>query len=351
MGRVCAASRRLPRPRARDNFAAVKRAHHPASGPAIGTATELVAGRPRPQPCYGTYAGDMPDQRFRLRIAVVEHADSFKMHAHEYSEICLVLGGHATHLTKWENHPLETGDVFVINGDTRHGFAQPQGLKLCNVMFDPRQFLSGQRDLDRMMGYHALFDLQPRAKHPKEFRERLHLAPAHLAQANQIIATMRDEFDRREDGWPTVVRGLFLQLVTHLARCYARQQKRAPTPLIRMANVVAHIQKNFREPLRMADLARVAHLSVSQFQRLFKRTYQTTPVKFIAQVRVHEACELLKDPNNDVTRVAFDCGYNSPAFFSAQFKALMGEAPSVYRRRQLAARGRPAEQLTFPPAR
>lgn len=302
----------------------------------VGTATELVDGRPRPQMCYGTYAGDMPDQRFRLRIVVVEHADSFRMHSHEYSEICLVLAGRATHLTEWENHPLETGDVFVINGDTRHGFEQPQGLKLCNVMFDPRQFLSGQRELDRLMGYHALFDLQPRSKHPKTFRERLHLAPADLAHANQIITTMRAELEAREEGWQTIVRGSFLQLVTHLARCYARQQKRAPTPLIRMANVVAHIQKNFREPLRMADLARVAHLSVSQFQRLFKRTYQTTPVKFIAQVRIHEACELLKDPNHDVTRVAYDCGYNSPAFFSTQFKALMGEAPSAYRKRQLA---------------
>ena len=204
-------------------------------------------------------------------------------------------------------------------------------------MFDPRQFLNSQRDLDRMMGYHALFDLQPRARHPKAFRERLHLAPTDLAQANQTIAAMRAELDAREDGWPTVVRGLFLQLVTHLARCYARQQKRAPTPLIRMANVVAHIQKNFREPLRMSDLARVANLSVSQFQRLFKRTYNTTPVKFIAQVRVHEACELLKDPNHDVTRAAFECGYNSAAFFSSQFKAMMGEAPSAYRKRQLAA--------------
>jgi hypothetical protein len=28
------------------------------------------------------------------------------------------------HLTDEGNHPLETGDAFVINGDTRHGFAQ-----------------------------------------------------------------------------------------------------------------------------------------------------------------------------------------------------------------------------------
>lgn len=303
-------------------------------GKILGTATELVAGQPRPQTCYGTYAGDLPDPRFRLRIAVVEHADSFQMHAHEYSEICLVLGGRATHLTDYGNHPLETGDAFVINSDTRHGFTQLHKLKLCNLMFDPRQFLNGQRDLHRLMGYHALFDLQPRSTHPEEFKERLHLRPADLARVQQLVAAMQDETSGHEEGWQTVVRSLFLQLATLLSRCYASQQSHQATPLTRLANVVAHIQKHFREPLRIEDLARLAHLSTSQLQRTFKRSFNTTAVKFITRVRIHEACELLKDPNYDVTRAALDCGFNSPAFFSTQFKDLMGESPSAYRRRQ-----------------
>ena len=306
-----------------------------ASGMILGTAKELVAGQLRPQTCYGTYAGDMPDQRFRLRIAVVEHEDSFRMHAHEYSEICVVLGGRATHLTDYGNHPLGTGDAFVINSDTRHGFSDTYKLKLCNVMFDPRQFLSGQRDLHRLMGYHALFDLQPRSTHPEEFKERLHLRPADLYRVQQLVVSIQDETGRHEEGWQTVVRSFFLQLATLLSRCYAIQQKHQVTPLSRLANVVARIQKNFRGPLRIEDLARLAHLSNSQFQRIFKRSYNTTVVKFITRLRLHEACELLKDPNYDVTRAALECGFNSPAFFSTQFKELMGESPSAYRRRNM----------------
>jgi AraC-like DNA-binding protein/mannose-6-phosphate isomerase-like protein (cupin superfamily) len=306
-------------------------------GKILGTATELVAGQPRPQSCFGTYAGDMPDQRFRLRIAVIEHDDSFGMHSHEYSEICIVLGGRATHLTDYGNHPLETGDAFVINGDTRHGFTGSHKLKLCNLMFDPRQFLSGQPDLHRLMGYHALFDLQPRSTHPEEFRERLHLRPSDLNRVQQLIAAMQDESGGHEDGWQTVVRSLFLQLATLLSRCYASQQPHQATPLTRLANAVAHIQKHFREPLRIEDLARLAHLSTSQFQRTFKRSYNTTVVKFITRLRLHEAIELLKDPNNDVTRAALECGFNSPAFFSTKFKELTGESPSAYRRRHLSA--------------
>ena len=303
----------------------------------VGVAVELVGGRARQQVCYGTYAGDMPAPGFRLRVAFVEHADSFKMHAHEYSEICVVLGGRATHLTDYENHPLEAGDVFVISGNTRHGFQEPQGLKLCNVMFDPRQFLGGQRDLDRMMGYHALFDLIPRSRHPKQFKERLHLTPAELAHVTALVTAMHGEMAAKEEGWQTVVRNNFLLLAAYLSRLYTRQKSRHATPLVRMANVVSHIQKNFRQLLSIEELARLAHLSASQFQRTFKRTYNTTPVKFINQVRIHEACELLKDPNHNVTSVAMDCGYSSSAFFSTQFKSAMKESPSAYRRRHVFA--------------
>jgi AraC-like DNA-binding protein/mannose-6-phosphate isomerase-like protein (cupin superfamily) len=306
-------------------------------GALLGTAKELVAGQSRPQPCYGTYAGDMPDPRFRLRVALVEHEDSFQMHAHEYSEVCIVFGGRALHLTDYGNHPLEAGDAFVINGDTRHGFAETHKLKLCNLMFDPRQFLSDQPELRRLMGYHALFDLQPRSRHPDQFRERLHLGPGDLARVQQLVAAMQDETIGQEQGWQIVVRSLFLQAVTLLSRCYAKQQTHQATPLTRLATAVAHAQTHFREPLRIEELARLAHLSTSQFQRTFKRAYNTTVVKFITRLRVHEACELLKNPNYDITRTALACGFNSPAFFSTQFKQLMGESPSVYRRRVRAA--------------
>src|SRR6185503_15385450 len=114
-----------------------------------------------------------------------------------------------------------------------------------------------------------------------------------------------------------------------------RQEQHTSTPLLRMANVISHIQRHYREPLRLSDLARLAHWSASQFRRNFKRIYNTSPVKFITQVRLHEACEMLKDPNRDITGVAMDAGFSSSSFFSTQFKSYLGESPSHYRRRKL----------------
>jgi AraC-like DNA-binding protein/mannose-6-phosphate isomerase-like protein (cupin superfamily) len=300
----------------------------------IGSAVELNGGCTKKKPCYGTYHGDIPDGSFRFNITVVRHEQSFPLHSHEYAELVIVLGGRATHLTNYGNHPLENGDVVVINRQTKHGFANAQGLKLCNIMYDPRQFLAGQGDLDKMMGYHALFDLQPRSR-PAEFKERLHLSTDELVYVTSLVSTLKAEFDSRNDGRQTTIRSIFLLLVTHLSRLYTRQKEHTGTPLVRMANVISHIQRHYRESLRLADLARLAHWSASQFRRNFKRIYNTSPVKFITQVRLHEACEMLKDPNRDITAVAMEAGFSSSSFFSTQFKSYLGESPSEYRRRKL----------------
>jgi mannose-6-phosphate isomerase-like protein (cupin superfamily) len=135
----------------------------------VGTALEFVDGRLHEQKCYGTFEEDMPEIDFRFRILFVKHDGEFKMHSHEYSELVFVLGGRATHMTEIEEYELETGDVFVINGNKKHGFKNCQGLNLCNIMFDSEQFLSGKQELEEMMGYQALFDLQPRTRRVDHF--------------------------------------------------------------------------------------------------------------------------------------------------------------------------------------
>lgn len=302
----------------------------------IGCATEFSGPKQKEQLCYGTFRRDMPDPAFRFNIIFVEHTTDFKMHSHEYAELVIVLGGRGIHLTDQGNHPLEEGDVFVISGNHRHGFKDPQGLRLCNIMYDPDQALANNRELKRMMGYHALFDLEPRLTEPRLFSERLHLSTDEMVYVTSLISTLKSEFDGQAEGRHGIIRNLFQVLVTYLCRLYGNHKQTATTPLVRMARVMSHIQQHFREPLSVDDLAGTAHLSRSQFQRMFKRTYHTTPTQFILKVRMHEACEMLKDPNLDITNIALDTGFSSSSFFATQFKQYMGESPSEYRRKKMA---------------
>jgi AraC-like DNA-binding protein/mannose-6-phosphate isomerase-like protein (cupin superfamily) len=297
----------------------------------VGTALEFTEGRHYERKCYGSYAEDMPDQDFRFRIAFVQHEGDFKMHAHEYSELVFVMSGRATHVTEIEEHELENGDVFVISGDRKHGFRDAQGLSLCNIMFDPDQFLRGRKELEEMMGYQALFELQPRTRSVDRFQERLHLSPEDLAYATNLITNLKLEYGNQVEGRRLVITSGFHLLVAFVCRLYGREKKDTIVPLMQMAKVTSFIQKNFRDPIRVEDLADIANLSVSHLQRKFRKIYDTTPISYINKLRIHDACEMLKDESNSMTHIAYHCGFGSSSFFSRQFRQALGESPSAYR--------------------
>ena len=303
------------------------------SEPIIGTAHQFIDGRLHEQKCYGTFEEDLPEKDFRFRILFVQHNGDFKMHAHEYSELVFVFGGRATHVTEIEEYELEAGDVFVISGNRRHGFRKAQNLDLCNVMFDPAQFLTGKSELEEMMGFHALFDLQPRTKSRDSFRERLHLNPEQMAEASDLLSRIRVEHAQKKEGRQLVIASSFTLLVTFICRLYGSEKKDTASPLTQMAKVVSHIQKHFRESIRMDELGRIANLSVSQLQRKFKKTYDTSPVQYINKLRIHEACEMLKRHDLSITDIAYQCGFASSSFFSTQFRNHLGESPTSYRDR------------------
>jgi len=101
-----------------------------------------------------------------------------------------------------------------------------------------------------------------------------------------------------------------------------------------------HIDRNYREPLDLDGLARVAGVSKYHFVRSFEAAYGETPIRYLTRRRIERAQDLLRVANLTVTEVCMAVGFASLGSFSARFSQLVGESPIVYRDRW-AARGGP----------
>jgi AraC-like DNA-binding protein len=101
-----------------------------------------------------------------------------------------------------------------------------------------------------------------------------------------------------------------------------------------------HIDRNFREPLDLDGLARIAGVSKYHFARSFEATYGETPIRYLTRRRIERAQDLLRAANLTVTEVCMAVGFASLGSFSARFRQLVGESPTCYRDRW-AARGGP----------
>jgi AraC-like DNA-binding protein len=101
----------------------------------------------------------------------------------------------------------------------------------------------------------------------------------------------------------------------------------------RMLRARDTMDRAYAQPLDVAALARVAHVSPAHFSRQFRATFGETPHRYLQRRRVERAMELLRETDRPVTEICFDVGFASLGTFSRTFRAVVGESPSRYRTR------------------
>ncbi len=100
----------------------------------------------------------------------------------------------------------------------------------------------------------------------------------------------------------------------------------------RFEKSIAHIEQHYAGVLHVTDLARIEGMSVSGFERLFKKTFQITPVSHIKQIRIRHAARLLMNSNLTITEVAMACGFYDNSHFTNNFRRAVGLTPTRYRK-------------------
>ncbi len=100
----------------------------------------------------------------------------------------------------------------------------------------------------------------------------------------------------------------------------------------RLVRVLEHVDRRLAEPLTVADLAAVAHLSPSRFAHLFTEQVGSTPLAFVERQRMTVARQLLEQTGRPVAEIAAAVGFGDPLYFSTRFRRLTGSSPSAYRR-------------------
>jgi AraC-like DNA-binding protein len=91
------------------------------------------------------------------------------------------------------------------------------------------------------------------------------------------------------------------------------------------------MDRAYAEPLDVAAVAAVAHVSQANFSRGFRAVFGETPHRYLQRRRVERAMFLLRETDRSVTDVCFDVGFGSLGTFSRTFHDIVGETPSTYR--------------------
>ncbi|GID94618.1 helix-turn-helix domain-containing protein [Amorphoplanes digitatis] len=102
----------------------------------------------------------------------------------------------------------------------------------------------------------------------------------------------------------------------------------------RMLRARDAMDRAYAQPLDVAALARIAHVSSAHFTRTFRATFGETPHRYLQRRRVERAMFLLRETDTSITDICFQVGFGSPGTFSRTFREIVGRSPRAYRRQK-----------------
>jgi AraC-like DNA-binding protein len=140
-----------------------------------------------------------------------------------------------------------------------------------------------------------------------------------------------------QTGYEFVIQGLVSQIAVSLLR----QLKSNISPYITECNyyekdginrAISVLRENYNKEYSLESVAQTANLSPYHFIRVFKSTTGKTPYNYLLDIKVENACLLLKNNKMSVTETCFLCGFNNLEHFAAVFKRKTGMLPSQYKK-------------------
>ena len=91
---------------------------------------------------------------------------------------------------------------------------------------------------------------------------------------------------------------------------------------------IQYINLRYKEDIDAGQCADRVNMSYSYFSRCFKKITGRSFKKYLNEVRIRHAEQLLMTTDYSVTRIASECGYNNVSYFISVYKALRGSTPS-----------------------
>lgn len=95
--------------------------------------------------------------------------------------------------------------------------------------------------------------------------------------------------------------------------------------------IVALIQENYNEDLRVDTIADYLHLNRSYLSSLFKQETGLSIKQYLSYYRIEAAKKKLLNTTYSVSQISFQCGFKDPLYFSRIFREYVGLSPSEFR--------------------
>lgn len=100
----------------------------------------------------------------------------------------------------------------------------------------------------------------------------------------------------------------------------------------RMRTMISFIKTNYASPLNIQKISDTVNISKRECLRCFKKTLQISPMQYLIRYRIIKSAELLvNNPTKNIDQIGYECGFESPSYYTQLFKRYYNCTPTEFR--------------------
>ncbi|MFB5676353.1 helix-turn-helix domain-containing protein [Paenibacillus terreus] len=265
------------------------------------------------------FAGGLP-------LYVNRAVESYELHEHrhDFLEISYVSEGSGTHLVGDDSFPAARGAVFWLPVGVSHVFRPARMAGGTLVVYNcviSMEALMGL--LQAFPGGTALLPLLE-AEHCLHYQDQ-------YGEAQRLFQQLHYEYESERAGREAALYAHVIQLLLLLLRLHTEPEPEETPSSLRLGEVLHELHTRYQEKITVEEMARRMGVGTRQFHRIFRKQTGMNMSKYLQNVRIAEACRLLRTGEGRIGDIASAAGYQDISYFHALFKKKTGVSPQAYR--------------------
>jgi len=252
--------------------------------------------------------------------------DIFNPHCHDFYEIFITVTGTVTHFINGIKQKLPEGSLVFIRPDDAHAYiydspksSQTAYINLtftnetANLLF---KFLSDSFPSKELLSY----DMPPTITLNTIEKNRL------LKQIEELNIINWQDKNLLKIRMRSILADIF---VRYFSNSPGNTQDDKPLWLVKLLSDMENPENFILGTERMISLS---NRSREHLSRCLKQHLGITPSKYINELRINYASNLLLHTNTPILEICFMCGFQSLSYFYKVFKRKYAQSPSEFRR-------------------
>ncbi len=236
-------------------------------------------------------------------------------HYHEYYEIYYLEAGERFHMVEDKLYKMEAGEFIIFPPYVMHHSYGAENMPFKRVLlYFSQEEILWPSILSELREEGGIYKVGIRE------RQEIHRAMELILKEQKNPGAYHEEY----------ARGVLNMLLLLIAR--EERPEKAPERKSRIGEVIRYIHSHYQEEISLEMLAQMFYVSPYYLCREFKKSTNSTIVRYINVTRIMNAQRKFMETSKNITDISRETGFSNLTHFNRVFKSVTGMSPSQYRR-------------------